>query len=357
MFAVAIGNSRKIGVISDDENLYFSLTTVEHVCNSQVVGTNEGIYLTSPTNLKNFRKHAISLKDVSDLALADKDFSSFQDSIDKQKIYDSICFLFMNTIKVFSIHQNQYISLLDRKGRNIVLYSTNENIYVPNCIEISQIIVHETTENCFEDVPISFTNNNRSINGFLQNGRIIKRNSIQISCDAITNNFVFVDKKNMIRRHLKNNYLEIIHENTIQKIDFLDLNIIDPNFHQNHVLVESIDVLDEIHRYSQVSDSSLGEFVVSVSGHGFSNSISSLKKPLTAIGNASQDVINYSIKTFYSIKLLVIILVSIVIILLIIFIIVKICNIFKKTKHRSNKFTSNQIRAKVKAQRAQIWDV
>ena len=54
MFAVTFGNSRNIGVISDLENLYVSLTTVKHICNSQVVGKNEGIYLTSPTYLKIF---------------------------------------------------------------------------------------------------------------------------------------------------------------------------------------------------------------------------------------------------------------------------------------------------------------
>ena len=356
MFAENIGKTNNIGIISPEENLYFSLTTVEYVCNSLVVGTNEGIYLTSPTFVKNFRHHAINLKDVSDIALADKDFTVFQDTIDKQKLYDSICFLFMNTIKVFSMQQNQYISLLDRKGKNIVLYSTNENIYVPNCFETGQISVHETTENCYEDVPISFTNQNRSINGFLQNDRIIKRNSIQISCDTLSNNFVSVDKNSRIRRNGQNNYLETVHENTIQKIDFFDLNLMDPNFHHNHVLIESIDVLDEIHRYSQVSDSSLGEFVVSVSGHGFSNSINSMKKPLATIGTASQDVINKSFQTYYSIKLLVISLVCFVIFILIVFIITKICKIFNIIKNRS-KFTSNKVTYIAKDQRAKILDV
>jgi hypothetical protein len=296
------------------------------------------------------------LKDVSDIALADKDFTVFQDTIDKQKLYDSICFLFMNTIKVFSMQQNQYISLLDRKGKNIVLYSTNENIYIPNCFETGQINVHETTESCYEDVPISFTNQNRSINGFLQNDRIIKRNSIQISCDTLSNNFLNVDQKSRIRRNGKNNYLETIHENSIQKIDFFDLNLMDPNFHHNHVLIESIDVLDEIHQYSQVSDSSIGKFVVSISGNGYANSISSLKSPLASIGNVTQDVINSSIKTFYSIKLLMICLACILIILLIVFVIVKTCKIFKKNiKNRSN--TSNQVSYNAKMQRAQILNV
>ena len=356
MFAENIGKTSNIGIISPEENLYFSLTTVEYVCNTLVVGTNEGIYLTSPTFIKNFRHHAIILKDVSDIAVADKDFTIFQDSIHKKKLYESMCFLFMNTIKVFSMHQNQYISLLDRKGKNIVLYSTNENIYIPNCFEISQISVHETTENCFKDVPISFTNQNRSINGFLQNNRIITRNSIQISCDSLSNNFVFVDKYSRIRRNGKNNYLETVHENTIQKIDFSDLNLMDPNFHHNHALIESIDVLEEIHQYSQVSDSSLGEFVVSISGNGYSNSISALRTPLAAIGNASQDVINNSIKTFYSIKILVIVLVCIIFIIVIIFCIASICKILKKKRNR-NKFTSNQVRYNSKEQNAKILNV
>jgi hypothetical protein len=106
---------------------------VEWVCNTLVVSTNEGIYLTSIHNGKNFRKHAIGLTDISDLALADKDYSILQDSIKKRKIYESLCFLLMNTIKVFKMHQNEYICLLDRNGKKMVLYATNENIYVP-CI-------------------------------------------------------------------------------------------------------------------------------------------------------------------------------------------------------------------------------
>ena len=359
VFAERVGNSSNVGVLSAVNNLYFSLTTVEWVCNTLVVSTNEGIYLTSIHNGKNFRKHAIGLKDISDLALADKDYTTFQDSIEKLKIYESFCYLLMNTIKVFSMHQNEYISLLDRNGKNMVLYATNENIYVPHCIDISEINVHDSTENCYEDVAISFNNNNRTINGFLQNDRIIKRNSKKISCDLITNNFVHIDKNNKIRRQGRDNYLEIVNDdNSIEKVNILDLSIIDPNFHHNQVLIESVDVLDEIHRYSQISDSSLGEFVVSITGHESYKSISSFKRPLDTIGNVTLDVVNYSVKTYYTIKIVAIILVFCLFTFIIIFIIVKICKVCGKHDNNNNsKFRSSNVRYKSKEGKIQLFDV
>jgi hypothetical protein len=82
----------------------------------------------------------------------------------------------------------------------MVLYATNENFFVPHCIDISEINVHDSPENCYENVAISFNNKHRAINGFLQNNRIIKRNSKEISCDLLTNNFVHIDKNNKIKR-------------------------------------------------------------------------------------------------------------------------------------------------------------
>jgi hypothetical protein len=82
-------------------------------------------------------------------------------------------------------------------------------------------------------------------------------------------------------------------------VNILDLSIKDRNFNHNQVLIESVDVLDEIHRYSQISDSSLGEFVVSITGHESDKSISSFKRPLDTIEIVTLDVVNYSVKTYY----------------------------------------------------------
>jgi hypothetical protein len=61
--------------------------------------------------------------------------------------------------------------------------------------------------------------------------------------------------------------------------------------------------------------SSLCEFVVSITGHESYKSISSLKRPLDIIANVTIDVVDYSVKTYYTIKIIVIILVFIYLLL------------------------------------------
>jgi hypothetical protein len=61
--------------------------------------------------------------------------------------------------------------------------------------------------------------------------------------------------------------------------------------------------------------SSLCEFIVSITGHESYKSISSLKRPLDIIGNVTIDVVDYSVKTYYTIKIIVIILVFIYLLL------------------------------------------
>jgi hypothetical protein len=170
---------------------------------------------------------------------------------------------------------------------------------------------------------------------------------------------VHIDKNNKIRRQGRDNYLEIVNDdNSIEKVNILDLSIIDPNFHHNQVLIESVDVLDEIHRYSQISDSSLGEFVVSITGHESYKSISSFKRPLDTIGNVTLDVVNYSVKTYYTIKIVAIILVFCLFTFIIIFIIVKLCKVCGKHDNNNNsKFRSSNVRYKSKEGKIQLFDV
>jgi hypothetical protein len=92
VFAERVGNSSNVGVLSAVNNLYFYLIAVEFVCKKLVVSTNEGIYLTIIHNEKNFRKHAIGLKDISDLALADKDYSIFKIQLKNLKLMRILVF-------------------------------------------------------------------------------------------------------------------------------------------------------------------------------------------------------------------------------------------------------------------------
>jgi hypothetical protein len=161
-----------------------------------------------------------------------------------------------------------------------------------------------------------------------------------------------------IQKQGKNNFLENFNDdNSIEKVNILDLSIIDPNFHHNQVFIESVDVLDEKHRYNQISDCSLGEFVVSITGHESYNSISSLKRPLDAIGNVTLDVVNYSVKTYFTIKIKVIILVFFILAFIIIFIIVKLCKVCRKNDKNNNKFRSSSVRYRTKEGKVQLFDV
>ena len=333
----------QLGIMSKEDNLFFSLSSIEYKCNSIIVGTNEGIYLTSDKYSNNFKTTNMGFKDLTNLALSDMDFNMFQNSIDHTHLDSSICILFLNQLKFFAItNDDKYISLVDGHSKQVVFYTIKKNIYVANCVDVTEIIVNETSSYCYEHLPIYFNYNNQTLDGFLQEDRIISRFSKQVSCNLIVKIYIILDNTRSIRREGKYNFLEYRNNASFyQHVDIFNLSIYRPNYHHNPQLIQSIDIMEQLHKYNEKNDDSLSGAGSVVDSQQGVNSVHVLKQPLETVGKAAGKVVEFVVDTYHGVKKLVTAAIAIFIILLIIFLLSILCKFYKKRNSRVNNNNNN----------------
>ena len=65
----------------------------------------------------------------------------------------------------------------------MIAYVKDEILYLPHCVPVSVIEVITTVNNCYRDVPIRFTVNDRNISGFLTSNNILITVSKLVDCN------------------------------------------------------------------------------------------------------------------------------------------------------------------------------
>ena len=149
------------------------------------------------------------------------------------------------------------------KGNTMIVYASDSDLYVPHCIPISEIDIIEETDHCYHDVPIRIFYNGSTILAFLQHDGILKRHSQIVKCETIHSQFKLTRTQRVIIRKGKTNRVEFAsnYPMSYEKINFLNANLHDLNFHHMQAVIESVDILDDIDRFMMVSEKE-GNFVI-----------------------------------------------------------------------------------------------
>ncbi len=119
--------------------------------------TTEGLYLARISNSK--------------FALLD----SYQSFVDSRALIKKIiiCNIFLSKLKNFSLLENEFLRIKDFKGNELVLFTSNGQVYKPKCVKIDKIILVDS-ELCYKDIPIKFYVSGFWKNGYLTNDKIIQ---------------------------------------------------------------------------------------------------------------------------------------------------------------------------------------
>ena len=179
---IAIIDMFKVGntVHSSKERLFFDITHTENDCGKQIFGTSEGLFLglNNDNKIENyFQKSNSDINDVQQLSIADQDYTLAQQRTLTVQMQKTWCFQTINLLRAFARYDNEYLQLFDSKGKELIVYSKHNKIYIPRCQYVDEIKVILESINCNKDIAITFKINNQTINGFLQEGNIIKRTS------------------------------------------------------------------------------------------------------------------------------------------------------------------------------------
>ena len=249
---------------SDSDKLFFEMNNIEEHCNEKIISTNEGLYLLEATKAKSLRRSNLTLTDIQDLSLADADYRTVQNLEFLAQIQKSLCHQALNIIKTFSTSDDEYIEINDIKGNPIILYASNNKVYIPHCMNINEISIVASTIHCYKDIPITFMFQNRNISSFLQNDKIIKRHSKLINCKAIDQ---VMDLSHIqIRRNSSFNTIESRSKTHSEILNLLDTRTQNFNFHHLQQIIESVDILDDVNRFFHVSEMDQ-KFIISSENH------------------------------------------------------------------------------------------
>jgi len=237
---------------NDREKLGFQFEKFVNVCNSQVIQTTEGLFLsrfkindaqqTPPLNGE--------LKELTNMLLADEDFSRIEAIEARNKIILQQCVNLKNNLRLLEKLEDEFLITEDYNKNEIVFYSNHGNVYKPRCAIINKIEIVNITS-CFSDLAINFYYNNATLFGFLNIDGIVRRTSNQINCSQALS---FIPLKNSNKTIVrKTNRVFIVNNSLLNFDDFSYDGTILAREDLSHTKL-LIDSVDEISNLMQLID-------------------------------------------------------------------------------------------------------
>ena len=183
--------------------LAFEIISKTDVCKPKpitIYTTSEGLYLTK--FIKNYngftlKKSNTQLSTNQYLLESDEDENKIRTSKMYKELNIRNCYLLVNLLQIYKkTLYDKFFKIQDISGNELVIYSVQNKLFIPQCVDIGEIEIQETHKDCFTDLPIIWFNNGTNHTGFLTNDKIITRNSLKISCDnSQFNTYIEVENK------------------------------------------------------------------------------------------------------------------------------------------------------------------
>jgi hypothetical protein len=117
------------------------------LCSQQMYTTTEGLYIVENYQNKstliqtlNFNPRKLTeLNTINDLIIADSDFKTREILLIDKLINQNMCKIQQTMINSFRSHIDTY-HIIQIQGNQLIIYSTGQNIYIPTCQPIKEII-------------------------------------------------------------------------------------------------------------------------------------------------------------------------------------------------------------------------
>jgi hypothetical protein len=254
---VGSGKFQAAGIFLKDDSLKlaFQFKNIENHCGQELIYTSEGLYLNYNEEAKNELRLEVENighdgKTYADLALADNDYKYLITIEEFRKSYLQECRNFISILNVLELTENKYIKLPDYKNNEIILFTANDQIYLPTCIDINEIEIIKS-DNCYEDVPVKFKLGRDTLVGFLTRELIIRIDSKQ-TCNNFAK-YIELKTSEVTLKYEKTN-ISILETNSLK---YNNINFLNINLQQN--LSHSLLVLDGINVLKQFRDTTFSE--------------------------------------------------------------------------------------------------
>ena len=248
-------------LLSKNHNLALQITTITKECNTNasIIHTTEGLHLIMRD--VNLREKALTNFDYNKhkqviyenlLILAENDKAKFDDIRIFKELNMRMCLNTLNIIQLNRHRNDQFFRIKDIEGNNLNLYSKSNQVFMPNCVMVSNFEVltnlpYSNKEKCYLDIKIRIRVGNNSEIAFLTDQKIIRKTSLEISCYNYDYEKIITFKdKTMIHRQYNNSHTIIKYTNNSFKYEQLRLinnNLTLLNFKHYEGLIHTIDFL------------------------------------------------------------------------------------------------------------------
>lgn len=124
---------------------------------------------------------------LEDLTLSDRDYLQFEISKQFNNFRNKICNKVQPGLYSLKSLKDKFVKINDEYGNKYIMYNSNGELIIPLCYDVAEIEVEYLNQQCYEDVPVSFLNKNKSqlVTGFLTREKIIKKKSRIVDCNLI----------------------------------------------------------------------------------------------------------------------------------------------------------------------------
>ena len=235
-----------------NDNLIFEIIGTEDVCDPpmSIFKTTEGLYLVNEPITSRHTQIAntnINTNIESKFILAENDANKETEIKLYRELNIRNCLSITNTLNIISKTRNNfYFTIKDINGNNLILYTQNYNVYVPNCKIIETIDIDYETYQCHEDIPIIIKGQYSDENLFLTAEKILKKDSKIIDCrDENFNIILPLKNKTTLNRFYNFTSNRIIYDlknkhEPLQYINLLNNNLTELNFLHFDKIIEYI---------------------------------------------------------------------------------------------------------------------
>lgn len=187
-----------------------------------MIYSSEGVYVTGDERARLIKKadsNQIDFTAVHELMLVEEDGKLYSEMVGMSKMNEKICITRLTFLRELLYRPGVFEYLPSTNDADMIVYSKNGIIVVPQCISIRKVTYKNNTEFCTEDVPVEFLVSGKSLKGYMQHNKIIKSSTNKRVCGPESH--IFLPKNEQILSFDGAKITNIVKINEIKKIGFM----------------------------------------------------------------------------------------------------------------------------------------
>ena len=218
--------------------------------------TEEGLYISfiklikkQNANLINNKLQLENSNAISELVLADSDYYRITENKQLEETQIIECLIIQNMLNIFSYMNNEFIKIKGQNKQQLIIYSKNNNLFIPTCIDVNKMTIYENSKQCYNGVPVGIWIDGKEIRGFYLPSGVIAETTTLNNCN--TQQTIHITEINKTIERSNMNYKIVEKEKNEEKINMFNFNPLETIQHFD-LIKEGVNVLDKIRKEENI---------------------------------------------------------------------------------------------------------